>query len=442
MAEDQSIFSGARPCRGAVAIFGVTALRQVMTDSEVFGMPVSKAKQFSFPPVLQRLNAGLFTMTGEHHRTRQRLLLQLLGKQSPRENCDAMVEGWTAFRKDLKSCRDIPLLSEMRRLVREVCGRVIFGDAGLDLANVIQCYFHERRTFSTVALGTASRHQLVRTGLKLDKMLRTRLTEYRENRHSLPGRDKCVFSRLSGLASSLEPSLSDEELIAHGNVLFMSSSEPVAVTLTWVLLILSQCRDLRRAIREEVKSAFAGKSIPVYFPEATLPLLNSVVLETLRLLPPNAIMVRLTTRATQILAHNLPDACEVIVSPYVAHRDSDIYPEPDRFDPLRWKELNPPAYSYFPFGIGSRYCLGKPLANFIIVSMLARVLNEYDVILDHDQSIDWKMDITLMPSNEPLVRLVPAASSADVIPAAQIKGPLTELMNVHSATLWAQSGND
>jgi len=439
ISEDQSIFSGARPCSGVVAVFGEPALRQVMTDPDVFGMPISKAKSLSLPPSLQRLNAGLFTMTGEQHRSRQQLLLRLLGRQSAPDNCDAIVGGWFAFRDELRPEQDVSLLSEMRRLILNISGRVIFGDAGLGLGRLIQTYFDDRRKFSGTdgSTGLPVRRELVRTGLRLDGMLRARLAELCAER-AFNGQE-CMFARLSKLEISSGEFLADDELIAHGNVLFMSSSEPVAVALTWILLLLSQRPDLRRAIRQELRTAFNDGTIPHYFSEAQLPLLNGVVKETLRLLPPNAIMVRLTTREGQVLRHQLPASCEVVLSPYVAHRDAQTYIEPDRFDPGRWRDFNPSPYSYFPFGIGTRYCLGKQLASFTLISVLARMLSEYDIFLSLDQSIDWKMDITLMPSSDPMVRFVPVTVSNEVCIGGHLSGPVEALVNGVAAISSASS---
>jgi cytochrome P450 len=425
VAEEQAVFSGAGPCAGAVAVFGAAALRQVMTDSEVFGMPVSKAKRFSLPPVLQRLNAGLFTMSGEQHRSRQHLLLRLLGKQTTHDNCAAIVRGWNAFREEFRPGHDIDLLSEMRRLVLHIFGRVIFGDAGPEVGALIQSYFDGRRRFSTLD-PLSSRRELVHTGMRLDRMLRDNLAKHDT---AEPDGEGCIFARLSKLHTSAGQPLSDDELVAHGNVLFMSSSEPVAVALTWALLLVSQHGELRRALRQELGTAFPSGEIPDWIPETTLPLLNAVVSETLRLLPPNAIMVRLTRVPGPLLEHKIPAACEVILSPYVDHREAAIYPYPDRFDPGRWRNFTPPSYSYYPFGIGTRYCLGRQLAIFTIVSVLARILKDYEVVLPCDQTIDWKMDITFMPSSDPRVRMLPISSADQTAIGGRITGPVASLLN-------------
>lgn len=430
ISEDEAIFSDAHPCAGVVAVFGVPAIRQIMTDPDVFGMPVSKEKRFSLPPLLQRLNAGLFSMTGEQHRSRQQLLLRLLGCQSSHDHCDAIVSGWIAFREEVRSNQDVALLSEMRRLMLNISGRVILGDAGLGLGRLIQSYFDDRRKFSGVnpGAGLPTRRELVRTGVRLDGMLRARLAELRAGPQPDSNGQECVFAQLSKLEISPGQLLTDDELVAHGNLLFLANSVQTAVVLTWTLLILSQRPDLRRAIRRELRTAFADGKIPQYFSETELPFLNGVIKETLRLLPPNAIMVRLTTRVGQILGHHVPESCEVVLSPYVAQRDAQTYPEPDTFDPGRWRDFNPSAYSYFPFGVGNRSCLAKELASFTIRAVLVRMLNEYDVFLSLDQSIDWKIDFTLMPSNDPVVRFVPVTASDKVCLGGRLSGPVSALM--------------
>ena len=45
---------------------------------------------------------------------------------------------------------------------------------------------------------------------------------------------------------------------------------------------------------------------------------------------------------------------------HTANKKSDIYNQPDRFNPDRWSndKINP--YASVPFGVGPRSCWGKP----------------------------------------------------------------------------------
>ena len=54
-----------------------------------------------------------------------------------------------------------------------------------------------------------------------------------------------------------------------------------------------------------------------------------------------------------------------VVSPWVTHRDPRWYPEPERFDPGRWEESERdarPQHAFFPFGAGTRMCIGEGFA--------------------------------------------------------------------------------
>jgi cytochrome P450 len=145
------------------------------------------------------------------------------------------------------------------------------------------------------------------------------------------------------------------------------------------------------------------------------------------MLPPNAIMVRLTTRPVKLLGHQLPANCEILLSPFVAHRDQGEFPRPDVFDADRWRGRKPSAYAYFPFGVGARYCVGRQLAQFLLVSALTSILTRYEVVLAADQTLDWTMNVTMMPAQEPIVRFVPVQPQHTAV-GGLLRGPVADLV--------------
>jgi cytochrome P450 len=316
----------------------------------------------------------------------------------------------------------------MHRLTLHVSEQVVFGDADVALGTLAQSYFDYRRLLSGrhAPPGTAARRELIAMGGQLDRMLRKRLAKLRQEHAASDAPPASLLGRLATLAAGGDVRLTDDQVIAHANMLFLSASEPIAVTLTWALLLLSQQPGLRLALRRElaaVPHGVAGRS-----DEADCPLLRAVIQETLRLLPPNAIMVRLTTRSAALLDHTLPPQCEIILSPYVAHRDPQEFPEPNLFNPQRWPGFRPAAYSYFPFSMGARHCIGRPLANVVLLSLLARILSHYDVTLARDQELDWKINITLMPAAEPVVRFVAPNANRTAPTGGRLGGPVAALV--------------
>lgn len=420
--EEDALFSLAPDCRGTAAVFGPAAVKRVLHNPDVFGMALSVGQRFSLPPRLVRLNTGLFSMHDERHRVHQQLLMTLLRRSNLAEYGLAIQQGWEAFHKDMTHDRDVRLLAEMRRLILNVSGRMLFGEGGIELSRSIQQYFETRRNFSKVEAAAGShdgsnpemRRELVRCGLRLDSMLRKRLADL-QNSSSSTSSDQPhdMFARLAQLRYESGEMLSDDEYVAHANILFTSGSEPMAVALTWTLLLLSLHRDILRVARQEITDQFPNGELPAYFDESALPTVRAAVLESLRLLPPNAIMVRLTSQEGEILGHRLPERCEIVLSPYVAHRDPSDWANPDCFDPSRWRGLSPSPYVYLPFGAGNRYCLGKHFATYILVSLLARILREFEVVFVAEPPIDWKIHINLMPADDPAVRFAPAGSGLE-----------------------------
>ena len=431
LVEDRPVFSRAERCAGAIAVFGADNQRAVLSSMETFGMPVSVGERYRFPPPLANLNTGLFSMRGEKHRARQQLLVSLLHAWVLDDHHAALRAGCRAFLAGLRPGRPFHLLDEMRRFSLHVSSRLVFGSSprgAVALGTQIQAYFQGRRAYATFrgAGGDEARAELLALGTAIDGAIRDRLA--RCLRHGGPPRS--LLARLA--AQSAAHGLSEDELVAHGNILFTSGSEPVAVALTWTLLVLSQLPSIRRALRRELAGAKTGGRTPGAAALRALPLLDAVVRESLRLLPPNAIMVRLTAAPATLTGHALPAGCEVLLCPFVSHRDPDRFPDPRSFSPGRWAQAKPTAFEYLPFGAGARYCVGQKLAADTLRLGLAVLLGRYDVVLDGDQDVDWIMNVNLMPANDPVMVLRAPAAGA-IARGGRLGGPVAGLLDLPAA---------
>jgi cytochrome P450 len=426
------IFSRAHDCTGTVAVFGTVRHQTVLSDIDLFGLPVSAAQHLSLPQHLVSLNRGLHSMRGEQHAQHQRLLMRVLSEHSIEDyqvstGLDPLMRRWRFGHR-------IGLLGEMRQLALNVSTRLLIGGQyaeSSELASVLQAYFHLRREAATPfsSAGEALREELIGLGTSLDHALRQYIRWCR--RQATAASPDAVLGRLALLELLPGELVSEDDLVAHCNVLFMSSNEPIAVALAWILLILSQLPDLRRELRNELEQAFDDDAVVPASHLARLTLLDSVVNESLRLLPPNALMVRVTTRPASLVGELLPERCEVVLCPFLSHREPARFPQPDEFLTSRWRttsssEKRPSPFEYFPFGAGGHSCVGRHLGTYIIKASLALLMQRYEFVLAGDQEIDWRIHIQFMPKNDPIMTV--HSPGGRIANAGKLLGPIGDLV--------------
>lgn len=85
--------------------------------------------------------------------------------------------------------------------------------------------------------------------------------------------------------------------------------------------------------------------------------------------------------------HLFPAGCEIGTPHYALHHDERYYPEPFQYTPERWLATDPRTMeeaqrAFCAFSIGPRGCVGKTMAYQELMTVLGRVLWEYDVRLD------------------------------------------------------------
>jgi cytochrome P450 len=160
--------------------------------------------------------------------------------------------------------------------------------------------------------------------------------------------------------------LDDAELRDAVISLLFAGHETTAAATAWTLFWL----DRNPAIRDQVRAELAATGSDGSDLTA-VPLLTATVDETLRLTPPA------TLAEHRVLTTATPEfAAGTMLTPamYIAHRRPDVFPNPNRFDPNRFLGRRPPARHYFPFGGGTRYCLGSQLAQLEVRMVVAALL--------------------------------------------------------------------
>ncbi|CAH0587843.1 unnamed protein product [Chrysodeixis includens] len=116
---------------------------------------------------------------------------------------------------------------------------------------------------------------------------------------------------------------------------------------------------------------------------AELPFLNAVFNETIRKYPIMGWLDRVALRDYQIDEHLTIKAGTVVyVNAVGMHKDSQYFPEPDKFLPERFlpenvKDVLP--YTFMPFGEGPRACIGKRIGQNTVRYALAAVVLNFEI---------------------------------------------------------------
>jgi cytochrome P450 len=175
--------------------------------------------------------------------------------------------------------------------------------------------------------------------------------------------------------------------------------------LTWACYLLATHRNAQHRIAKEVSEATENGCLA---PEhvSKLPWTTAVVKEALRLYPPIWSMGRKVSQDTFLAGQPLRRDTDVWICLYHLHRDERWFSEPDRFMPERWIEQPPPKpFTYLPFGIGPRVCIGQHFAIAEAILALASIVSRFGLTAPTGQIITPSAWITLRPKQPVMLQL-------------------------------------
>ena len=175
--------------------------------------------------------------------------------------------------------------------------------------------------------------------------------------------------------------LSDDEVTAQSVTFLVAGFETTGTTLSTTAYLLATHPEVQeRIIREvdEVLEARGEKSL--YEVIQGMRYLDQVVSEVLRLYGPAFSLARSCAEDAIYKGFRFPKGVEVNIPSYVLHRDPEIWDNPLEFNPENFspeaKEKRD-AYSFLPFGVGPRQCMGMRLAMVEMKLGLLEILRRF-----------------------------------------------------------------
>jgi cytochrome P450 len=221
---------------------------------------------------------------------------------------------------------------------------------------------------------------------------------------------------LSMLIEAVDPedssaSMSNQQVHDECLTIMLAGHETTANALSFSLWLLAKHPEVQRRLREEAVGVL-GDRMANADDYGRLPYATQVFSEALRLYPPVWVMARTCVQPYEIVGYKIPKGAILIAPQFVVHRDPRFYPDPLCFDPERFSSdekqgaKSRPRFAFFPFGAGSRQCIGEGLAWMEGVFSLATICRDWRLSFPPGAAVELavKPAITLRPTQG--VRLI------------------------------------
>ena len=201
--------------------------------------------------------------------------------------------------------------------------------------------------------------------------------------------------------------MSDIQLRQELLTLVLAGHETTANALSFIVYLLSRHPEVARRVVQEVEDVLSGRA-PTLADLKRLEYTTMVIEEAMRLYPPAWVLERDSIAEDVVGGYRLPKGSLVGISPYILHRNPDLYPNPEGFDPERFSKAASaarPKYHYLPFGGGPRFCIGNAFALMEMQIIVPMLLQRFRLDLLPGFRLQLDPSVTLRPKHGIDVRL-------------------------------------
>lgn len=378
--------------------FGPDHNRQIFSDGQRFWTNLGGRRPMPRDSAVARVSNGLLAMNGEKHRQQRRLMMPSFHRQQVNGYRDTMVALIDQVLSRWRPGEQRDIAQEMQMLTLAVAMKTLFSLDATPEARTLGELFKQSLEISFSPLemllpptlpGTGA-YRLARLAERIEVYVRALIAQ----RRALGAAHNDVLATLIAARDEDGQMLSDDELIGQTYTLFAAGHETSSNALTWTLFLLDQHPDVLADLHDELRGELRGDA-PTVEQLGRLPLLDRVVKESLRLMPPASVLVRVSTEAFQLGCYELPANTTIFLSPFITHRMPDLFTAPQAFKPERWEGSEPSLYAYLPFGAGPRMCIGTTFALMEIKLALAMIIQRFRLALLEGARVDPELRLTL-----------------------------------------------
>lgn len=384
-----------------IIAFGEAHNRLILGNPALFHNLDSTTMPVRIPPgsALARLFNGLTHMNGVRHDQQRRMIAPSFSRalidsyaRGIAVEVRRLVDGWrTGERRDIAH--------EMGELTLSIAIRILLGidpvGAGAGIHRLFREWVRLVFSISAMSLPFALPGLPFRRLLAVSERLETEVRELIARKRAAARSDSCALSALLDVHDRDGAALTDAELIGHTAFLFMASQSTSANSIAWTLFLLERHPELWDAVAAECADFDSSPHALELL--KSMPLLNAVAHESLRLFPPVMLWCKISSAPFDIDGYRLPAGTRIFQSALMTQRDPNVFPQPNRFLPQRWFDAAPDRFQFCAFSAGPRMCLGSALAVIEIKLAVAAIIRRFRLALAPGSRIDIRGPMLLSP---------------------------------------------
>ena len=350
------------------------------------------------------LGEGMITVDGTEHRKQRQVAQPAFHRQRFPEFAETIVRRAVKVRDAWNDGDTRDVYQDMMKLTLGTVGETLFStELGEDIDRLNAGVSDIMDVYHAMVLLPGVKYLINIPFTPLNKFLKARDRLYAtvermiaEHRRREPAGGDLLDMMLS---AQEQMGWSEGDLRDQVVTVFLAGYETMAIALTWTWYVLSQKHEARDRMYAEVDAVLGGK-LPTYDDLPRLKYTEMVLAESMRLYPPAWAMGREALEDFEIGPYRLPKGTTVLMSQFVTHRDARYFPDPLRFDPERHTpeaKARRQRFSYFPFGMGPRQCIGEAFAWMEGILVLATFAQKWKMELIEGHPVQPEPLFTLRP---------------------------------------------
>ncbi|TSK31292.1 Protein sidekick-1 [Bagarius yarrelli] len=202
--------------------------------------------------------------------------------------------------------------------------------------------------------------------------------------------------------------LTDHEILSQSFIFILGGYDTTSTTLTYLLYNLAINPDCMSKLVEEIDTNFPLDVPVTYDALMKFEYLDMVINESMRLLPTAPRLERLCKKTIELNGIAIPKNTLVGIPTYVLQRDPQIWESPEEFKPERFSPENQISpYTFMPFGLGPRNCVGMRFALLIMKLVVVKLLQNFSVETGKETQIPIQLNALFQPKVPVTLKLIP-----------------------------------